>query len=532
MGAAKIILAGLTAGVFYLVGCGVAAWADEIPNGQNSETPNLPAIFVSRLSTANGTEFIELFNSSPVDTPIQNLSVRFFNSNGNAASVAGKTFQDGIFRSNNFLLIKQNGTANDSDANYTDNIFTPNGGKVELNLDNQAPQILCWLSQSAGENLTCDDDSAISFDSSRNYLSVLCSSNLICLDMNNSADHFGGWQPINPTNNDDSGGENSDNSGENSGGQTDNNDDGDDNENPPAKSANACQTLEFNELAANIDKADQFIEIYNDSATVADLDGCTVEAEHGGSAASKFTFATGDNLPAYSYRAIWPAKLENFTLTKNPDAGRTLYILDSNGNETGENLTYSDQTSGTAWAKFTGGWQATYHPTPGAENIFQKWKIAECPAGTARNEATGNCVKIPDEPAACAADEYRNPETGRCKKLVLASAASTLTACQTGYERNPATNRCRKIVSASTSTLTPCADGWERNPDTNRCRKIQAAGAAKFALAAVNDPAAKRGWMVGGGAALAVSASATLWQFKPEIARLGRRVKKLIRRRG
>ena len=203
-----------------------------------------------------------------------------------------------------------------------------------------------------------------------------------------------------------------------------------------------CKGLQFTELLSYYDeaKSEQFIELFNGTDESMELTGCTILYK------KKFypligTLGSGD----YLIRDT-----NDFTLTKNPTSTNILTLIDANGDEL-DTLTYPHGQKKSASYALMGYdvsgqpiWQITYHPTPGAANIYQEFR--SCPAGKVINEATGNCVKAATlEPIKdCPVGKYRNPATGRCKS---AETSSGLTPCKAGYERNPETNRCRKIKS-------------------------------------------------------------------------------------
>ncbi|MBR3368757.1 lamin tail domain-containing protein [Candidatus Saccharibacteria bacterium] len=204
-----------------------------------------------------------------------------------------------------------------------------------------------------------------------------------------------------------------------------------------------CRGIQFSEILSyyESEKSEQFIELFNPTATKIRLDGCFLRYKNKLHALSGLIQPEG-------YFVFFPA---DFTLTKNPVNSNLIEIIDADGSIV-DSLTYfNGQKKAVALAQFgynddgSEQWLQTYSPTPSEENNYQKYKT--CPAGKVINEETGNCVKI-------------------------LSLSTELAPCPEGYYRNPLTNRCRKYATTTTSTLKECAEGYERNPLTNRCRKI------------------------------------------------------------
>ncbi len=185
-----------------------------------------------------------------------------------------------------------------------------------------------------------------------------------------------------------------------------------------------------------------------------------------------------------------------------------------------QGLSYAVAADGT-WA-----WSTT--PEPLGANVITPpvVAIAECPAGKYRNPDTGRCRTIEEtmnELSACDEGYERNPTTNRCRKI--ATVAATLTPCLEGQERNPVTNRCRSIASA-VAELLPCDEGYERNPTTNRCRKVAATDmpAAAFPVTPVQPTAADTAGWVAFGVVTSLALGYGVWEWRVEIAMLGRRL--------
>lgn len=221
----------------------------------------------------------------------------------------------------------------------------------------------------------------------------------------------------------------------------------------PVEALPQCENLQFSEILTfyGNSKSEQFIEFFNNGSEQILLNGCTIRYKN------KTYPLTGVVKPnEYFVRYI-----EDFALTKNPTSQNKLELLDADGSVVDTLIYYNGQKKSVAYAQFgydeTGKeiWQQTYNPTPGEENVYQKWKT--CPTGKVINEETGNCVR----------DN---------------SIDDTLEACPAGKYRNPLTNRCKSYAVNESSELKPCAEGYERNPETNRCRKITKNTGADYAL--------------------------------------------------
>ncbi len=302
---------------------------------------------------------------------------------------------------------------------------------------------------------------------------------------------------------------------------------------------NLCAGLKITEIAPRVEAP--FVEIHNFSGQNVSLEGCKLQFAN---STTKIYEFGAENLAPSAYRLV---KISDTPLAPAKTTGGTLYLLDTKKQEV-DSHEYASPKDGTAWAWLDGDdWRLTYHPTPGAANIWQEFP--PCEAGYERNHDTGRCRKIVivAAPTPCAEDQYRNPETGRCKKIEqlagltpckvgqernpetnrcrnIASSTKELTPCKEGQERNPETNRCRNVATAAAAK--PCQPGWERNPETNRCRKIVAAQNAQFA---VNQAPASREtglWMWAGIAAIVGVVGYIIWQFRAEIAKTFRKFAK------
>jgi hypothetical protein len=306
----------------------------------------------------------------------------------------------------------------------------------------------------------------------------------------------------------------------------------------------SCNGVIINELLPNPAGADggkEYIELHNKSSEIINLEDCGFQLNSG----TVRSFGSIELQPD-QYMAFYDS---DTTITLPNSAGGTIYLMEGD-----TELQQADYPGGlgddVAWAWFDDGWEQTYSPTPGAENIKQPEK--PCPAGQLRSEETGRCrtlgvgggsglkpcrsdqfrnpltnrCKLKDDGPGlqpCRADQFRNPLTNRCK--LISAAGSSLKPCNPDQFRNPATNRCKKIDSGS--TLKPCNPDQERNPETNRCRKVR--GASTDDLAKVKDVEAPLvsggyGWALAGITAGGVVAYGC-WEWRRELLALLARLK-------
>ena len=199
-----------------------------------------------------------------------------------------------------------------------------------------------------------------------------------------------------------------------------------------------CRGIQFSELLSYYEssKSEQFIELYNSSTGVVNLDGCKVRYKN------KKYVLSGVVEPE-GYYVYYPTA---FSLTRNPTNSNLLEIIDTD-EVVVDTLEYlNGQRKGAAYALIGydehGGeiWKTTYAPTPGAPNNYQEFKT--CENGKVLNQVTGNCVKVTSvSEKICKEGYYLNILTGRCKKSTVASTKT----CKEGYYLNPETGRCKKI---------------------------------------------------------------------------------------
>jgi hypothetical protein len=272
------------------------------------------------------------------------------------------------------------------------------------------------------------------------------------------------------------------------------------------------------------DYAEQFVEIYNPTDEIIELEGCGLKFKN------KIYELVGELAPD-EYLAYQNLDLK---LTKNPTNSNELFLLDVDGSIVSKAEYYYGQKKGTSWALFNLGedeekWLQTYSVTKGSENVYQEFR--NCPSGKVINPQTGNCINFneDEELPACPVGKFRNPETNRCKSYE--SIDNILKPCDDGYFRNPETNRCKKVATA-TGELKPCADGYERNLETNRCRKVRENNGADFGVID-GDKSGGLGWVGYGALAIivAIGVGYLLWQFRDEVKRGMMRIMKAKERR-
>ena len=234
-----------------------------------------------------------------------------------------------------------------------------------------------------------------------------------------------------------------------------------------------CEGVVISELLPNpsgTDNGNEFIELYNPTASAIQLQGCSLQTT---SSSKVYNFANTSLQPG-EYHAFYNTVTG---LTLPNAAGGTVWLLSPSIEL--QAISYpGNLDDDVAWAQINGAWQSTYQPTPNAPNVLVALK--PCDAGEVRNPDTGYCDSVASLTTSvltvCKAGQEINPATGRCK--AVASSSSNMAPCGPGQERNPATNRCKAIATTISAALKPCPAGQERNPATNRCRKITSTSAA------------------------------------------------------
>lgn len=252
-----------------------------------------------------------------------------------------------------------------------------------------------------------------------------------------------------------------------------------------------CAGLEFSEILSyyEADPAEQFIELYNPNAEEIELDGCKIRYKNK-------EYVLAGTVEAEGYFVYYP---EGFKLTKNPVNTNTVELIDTDESVVGVLEYPNGQKKGTAYALVghnEGGaeiWAATYDPTPGAANNYQRFRT--CTEGKVINEATGNCVKV----------------------VSLAEKV-----CKDGYHLNILTGRCNKDEEVEEKT---CKEGYYLNPETNRCRKIQENTGADYGVVAEEyEESSAFVAIVAVGGVVAVGLVYLIWEFREEIGKMWRKM--------
>lgn len=261
--------------------------------------------------------------------------------------------------------------------------------------------------------------------------------------------------------------------------------------------------LILNELlpnASGTDDGNEFIEIYNPNEEDVSLDDYSLQI--GASFERNYDFSNGEIISAGSYRVFYNNQIR-FTLLNASSGVRLIH-----GDETIDQIIYSNPPEGQSWALVDGIWQYTNRPTPNSANLSSVLAM--------KTTVDDNTL------ATCAEGYYRNPTTNRCNKIPV---ATTLEPCQEGYYRNPETNRCKKIKAEA--VLEPCPEGQERNPETNRCRKIVQTSipVAEYAPKETATQANNNWilWLSLGGVGL-LAIGYAIWEWRREIVKLSARI--------
>lgn len=265
---------------------------------------------------------------------------------------------------------------------------------------------------------------------------------------------------------------------------------------------------------AGADSGKEFIELYNASGEAVNLYGLRLQLGPG--------FTKSYPLPNVSLAA------RSYFVLSDTDAGLSLpntsgllRIVDTEDRIIAETEVYVDLGEDVAWALWNGAWHATYHQTPGVDNIILATK--PCEPGQERSVDTDRCINAISSAvspsAACKPDQERNPDTGRCRKITAVAAANT---CKAGQVKNPETGRCKNAVASTQAK--PCPVGQERNPETGRCRKAASKVNNSQNVKDVASQLLKNNmswWMAGMGAAGSVGYAAYEWR-RDILGRLGR----------
>ena len=435
-------------------------------------------------------EFIELLNLTDAPLVLAGYTLQY--DFGSSGSIPLFTFPEGSYMTGKHLLLKYelSPDADQADLTYARSLAFE-AGPLRLIYEGKTTDSACWRSKTY-----CSDYFSITKFSSSNKQVALRDLEdgefqKISQELYVPAydpDESGLYLPPEPDDDEDEGiGESSDADG--------------------VQKLPQCRGLELSELLTYYadDKSEQFIEFFNPTAADISLDGCQINYKN------KFYDLSG-SVASGGYYAYYLNG--QFSLTKNPTNPSLVTLIDADGTSVDEVAYPNGQKKSTTYARIfaadgTESWQITYAMTPGAENVYQKFR--SCEEGKIINEATGNCVKVTS----------------------LQSAAATLAPCPEGKYRNPLTNRCKNIETTSSSTLKECAAGYERNPETNRCRKITTPNeGADYSLTPTTSTASQTVFIGLGIVALIVGVGVVyiILQFRQEIARTARKARQRLNR--
>lgn len=353
---------------------------------------------------SNVGEFIELINLSKQSSiSLAGFSLRYTNSSGKSNSIF--EFPEGSQMVGETLLLKLSSSPDSSaaDLNYTRTIAL-DAGPLELVYFNEVLDTVCWngTEKCLPKFSSSQPRSAVrDFESNKFNLSL---------------DYLPKYDTLKP-------------------GYL-----------PPktaeeSQQSSICKGIIFSEILTyyELDKSEQYIELFNPKDEIIKLDGCSIRYRNK-------TYSLSGEVDSSGFFVYQP---KDFTLTKNPSASSKIELLDADSEVIDSTSYPNGQRKSASFALFdydqngNPRWLVTFQPTPGSKNIFQEFKT--CPTGKVLNESTGNCVKALSMKSAlsdCPSGKYRNPLTGRCIKY---NTKTSITTCKDGYEINPETGRCRKI---------------------------------------------------------------------------------------
>jgi hypothetical protein len=305
---------------------------------------------------------------------------------------------------------------------------------------------------------------------------------------------------------------------------------------------------------------DDYIKVYNSSAEDMNLALFRLRT---GSRSANATLTSSFNwhestlhpardeliLPAGAYFTL---KLRNDGVPLSLSNGEgNVWLEDYYGVMTYQSMSYQGMdlaaARGKSWAydAVSAIWQFGV-PSPGRANVLYvpeeeagKGAVGEelqpCGPNQYRSEDTNRCRTIASSSmlTPCREGQYRSEETNRCRSIATAAAA-VLKPCADDQFRNPETNRCKKIAGADDLALADCGEGRERNPETNRCRNVLGvstlADTVPFPVEKTEEGDERFiGWWTIGIVA-AAGAVYGVWEWREELAQLGRRAGKFISR--
>ncbi len=133
-----------------------------------------------------------------------------------------------------------------------------------------------------------------------------------------------------------------------------------------AETLDTCNSFQITEIGANLQ--DQFIELFNCSATEQNLIGYSITTQYGSSTTS-YTFQSEVLVQPGAYHALFLASATELKLTKNPTGSpRQVQLIDT-GKLVVDSMSYGSQKEGLSWSLIDSVWQGA-KPTPGQANII------------------------------------------------------------------------------------------------------------------------------------------------------------------
>ncbi len=405
------------------------------------------------------TEYINVYNDSNVDVDLSNWKVEYAKPTAKIDDCNGIdwTKQDSSSSVKSYILtgVVASHQSVQVEVNMNDN----SGGSVRLIQGDKIWDLVGWGSMPSSG--VCKEVDFAPIPANTKSIQRVVDSDGYFVDTNNNHNDFNPSTDLNIDSNSSSGaGSTSENTSCNI----------DDCESVSQQTPNSCINLSLSEILPNpsgTDSGNEYIELYNSSASAVDLSLCSIKI--GNSTKQLAGFAP----PGYwVYRGL---------VLPNADGGMVELTTSTNEDVVSYPAGLHDNE---AWALIDGQWQATSQPTPGTANVLivspevtkstkATTTFESCGAGKYRNPETNRCksIKSTDDSQTlktCESGQVRNPETNRCRKVAVMLA--NLKPCDAGQVRNPSTNRCKKI--SATASLVACKDGQVRNPETNRCRKV------------------------------------------------------------
>jgi hypothetical protein len=133
-----------------------------------------------------------------------------------------------------------------------------------------------------------------------------------------------------------------------------------------AETLDTCNSFQITEIGANLQ--DQFIELFNCSATEQNLIGYSITTQYGSSTTS-YTFQSEVLVQPGAYHALFLASATELKLTKNPTGSpRQVQLIDT-GKLVVDSMSYGSQKEGLSWSLIDSVWQGA-KPTPEQSNML------------------------------------------------------------------------------------------------------------------------------------------------------------------